>query len=170
MKRIRRVGGWAGRVVGLMVVLLTAYPATRLTAQVVDTVPKPRVPSLVRYGKWVALAGAGVLGTAAYRRNQDAEATYQALRSRCFDLPLSCTLGPDGRYTDPVSEGLYSETQRSDREAARFLIGAEVAVAAAAVGFVWELMHREDRPPTIPFEPRIEAGLTTTRVGLTFHF
>jgi hypothetical protein len=138
-----------------------------------DTAPapqRPSVPPLVRYGKWIALGGAGALGYVANARNHDAEATYRSLRTRCFDVPFSCLIGPDGHYTDPVSEGLYTRTQRLDREASRYLIGAEVAVAAAAVGFVWELMHRQDRTPTIPFEPRVEQSSTSTRVGLTFRF
>lgn len=166
------MGAWArGRMTAIAILAATcAYAPARLCAQALDTIPKPRVPSLVRYGKWVALGGAAALGFVAHSRNQDAEARYQALRDRCFDDPTFCQVGPNGHYLDPVSERLYTDTRRLDREAARFLISAEVAVAATAVGFVWEVMHREDRPPTIPFQPRIEAGLTTTRVGLTFHF
>lgn len=166
------MGAWAHRRVFLVALLgsICAYAPTRLSAQTPDSINRPRIPPVVRYGKWVALGGAAALGFVAHSRNQDADARYQALRDRCFDDPTFCQVGPNGHYLDPVSERLYTDTRRLDREAARFLISAEVAVAATAVGFVWEVMHREDRPPTIPFQPRIEAGLTTTRVGLTFHF
>ncbi|MEO6067929.1 MAG: hypothetical protein ABIQ41_08120 [Gemmatimonadales bacterium] len=131
---------------------------------------RPSAPALVRYGKWVALGGAAGLGIMAHSRNQDAEATYQALQDRCDGLPTACTVGAGGPYTDPVSEGLYTETRRLDRQASRLLIGAEVALAASAVGFVWELMHRQDLPPKIPFEPRVDAGISATRVGVTVRF
>ena len=145
-------------------------PPDRLTAQVVDTVPKLHIPPVVHYGKWVALGSSVVLGVMAHSRNQDAEATYQSLRDRCFATPVSCLIGTDGRYLDPGSEGLYTETRRLDRQASRLLIGTEVTFVASAVGFVWELMHRKDTTPTIPFEPRVEQTSTATRVGVSFRF
>lgn len=138
-----------------------------------DTAPAPQrrsAPALVHYGKWAALGGSVVFGVLAHSRNQDAEATYQSLRDRCFADPVSCLTGTDGRYLDPASEGLYTETRRLDRQASRLLIGAEVTFVASAAGFLWELMHRKDRTPTIPFEPRVEAGSTATRVGVTVRF
>lgn len=167
----RRGAGTQGRriVVAALSFLCAAAPL-RLSAQTIDTVPKPHVPSAVRYGKWLALGGAAVLGTMAHARNQDAEDNYQALRDRCFEVPNSCALDPNGQYVDPVSEGFYTETQRLDRQASRLLIGAEVALAATAVGFVWELLHRKDETPNIPFEPRVEAGMTATRVGVVVRF
>ena len=146
----------------------SADPPIRPSA--LESVPKPRVPSYVRYGKWVALGGAVVLGYQANRSHQDANDSYQALRDRCFDIPLSCEIMPSGRYADPVSERLYLVTRDSDHRAARYLIGAEVSFAAAAVGFVWELLKREDRTPNVPFEPRLETGMTSTRVGVTVRF
>jgi hypothetical protein len=138
-----------------------------------DTAPAPQrrsAPAYVRYGKWVALGGAFALGYQADQSHQDANDSYQALRDRCFQFPLSCTLMPSGHYSDPVSERLYTDTRDSDHRAARFLVGAEVSFALAAVGFVWELVKREDRTPNIPFEPRVEATPTSTRVSLTFRF
>ena len=153
-----------------LALLLCVSAPLRLCAQTLDTVPKPRVPSFVRYGKWVALGGAIALGYQANQAHQDANDSYDTLRDRCFEIPLSCALRPDGRYADPVSERLYADTRGSDHRAARYLIGAEVSFAAAAVGFVWELLKREDRTPNIPFEPRVEAGAASTRVGVTVRF
>ena len=152
------------------VVLLCACATVRLCAQTLDTVPKPRVSSTVRYGKWLALGGAVALGVRANARHQEAEDTYQALRDRCFAIPSACSQFPDGHYIDPVSERMYAQTRTLDREASRYLIGAEVSFALAAAGFIWELMHREDRTPNIPFEPRVEAGATSTRIGLSVRF
>jgi hypothetical protein len=146
----------------------SADPPMRPSA--IDTVPKPRVPSYVRYGKWVALGGAFALGLRANALHQDANESYQTLRDRCFQDTFACSQLPDGRYADPVSERLYADTRDRDHQAARYLIGAEVSFALAATGFIWELLKHEDRTPNIPFEPRVEAGATTTRVGVAFRF
>lgn len=124
----------------------------------------------MRYGKWVALGSAIALGYQADRSHRAANDSYQTLRDRCFDVPLSCDLTPEGRYGDPESERLYSDTRKNDHRAIRYLIGAEVSFAAAAVGFVWELVKREDHTPNIPFEPRVESGMETTRIGLSVRF
>jgi hypothetical protein len=157
-------------IVAVLVLLLTAGPPGRLTAQVMDSVPKPHIPPLVHYGKWATLGASVALGAMAHAKNQDAEAIYGSLRRRCFDTPANCLIGADGRYLDPGSEALYDRTTRLDHQAARLLIGAEVSFAASAVGFVWELMHRRDKTPTIPFEPRVEQTPTATKVGLNFRF
>ena len=169
----RTVGQTHGRTVAFgatWLVLLCACATVRLCAQTLDTIPKPRVPSYVRYGKWIALGGAAFLGYKANQAHQDANDSYDTLRERCFDVPLSCSLQPDGHYSDPVSEGLYTDTRNSDHRASRYLIGAEVSFAAAAVGFVWELLRREDRTPNIPFEPRVETTARETRVGMSLRF
>ena len=132
--------------------------------------PSAAAPALVRYGKWVALGGAFALGYQANQLHQDANDSYQALRDRCFEVPSACILTPGGRYADPVSERLFADTHDNDRRAARYLIAAEVSFAAAAAGFIWELLQREDRTPNIPFEPRVDAGMTSTRIGITVRF
>ena len=146
----------------------SADPLIRPSA--IDTVPKQPVPGYIHYGKWAALGGSVVLGVLAHSKNADAEATYQSLRQRCFDTPVDCLVGADGRYLDVSSEALYDRTRVLDHQASRLLIGAEVSFVASAAGFVWELMHRKDQTPTIPFEPRVEQTPTATRVGLTFRF
>lgn len=183
---MRRWGGGAlGRWVFALAILFVAA-VQRLGAQaptalaplrgsnaLPDTTTPPQrrsASAFVHYGKWAALGGSVVFGVMAHSRNQDAEATYQSLRQRCFDSPVSCLTGTDGRYLDAASEELYTETRRLDRQASRLLVGAEVTFVASAVGFVWELMHRKDRTPTIPFEPRVEQTPTATKVGLTFRF
>jgi hypothetical protein len=157
-------------VVFAVVVLLTAGPPGRLTAQATDSLLTPRIPPVVHYGKWVALGGSMAFGVLAHSKNHDSEATYQSLKDRCFSAPANCLIGGDGRYVDPTSEGLYQQTRTLDRQASRLLIGAEVSFVASAAGFVWELMHRKDKTPTIPFEPRVETGPTSTRVSLTVRF
>jgi hypothetical protein len=165
----RAVGRTAATVLTTAAVLLTALPPGRLAAQVVDTVPK-RVPAVVHYGKWVTLAGVIALGAGAKVNNDRAEESYDALQAYCFESPVSCVVGPGGGYIDPVAEDLYDQTTVYDRRAGRYLIAAEVAFAATVVGFVWELIERKENPRTIPFEPRIEPGVSQSRVGLVIRF
>ncbi len=153
----------------ILATLLCACAPVRLCAQVVDTVPK-KTPALVHYGKWLALGGAVAFGVAAKQNNDKAEAAYDELSAHCIELPVACLTGPDGSYLDPVAESLYDETTRYDHRAGRYLLAAEVTFAAAVAGFVWEIVNHKDHTPTIPFEPRVEAGLTTTKVGVTFRF
>lgn len=179
---MRRMGGWAdGRVVPwLFALLLLATPALAFGQVSADPPVRPSaadsitvrrgVPPLVRYGKWVALGGAFALGLRANALHQDANDSYRTLQDRCFQVALSCTLLPDGRYIDPVNERLYSETRDRDHQAGRYLVGAEVSFALAAVGFVWELLKRKDRTPNIPFEPRVETTARETRVGVAVRF
>ena len=154
----------------MLALVFCAAAPLRLCAQTLDTVPKPRVPGFVRYGKWVALGSAFALGFKANQLHEDANDTYRTLQHRCFDVPGSCALLPDGRYADPANERLYLDTRDADHRAARYLVAAEVSFAAAAAGFVWELLHREDRTPNIPFEPRVVTTASETRVGVTLRF
>ena len=153
-----------------LALLLCVSAPLRLCAQTIDTVPTPRVPSVVRYGKWVALGGALALGLKANALHRDANDSYQSLRDRCFELPLNCELTGNGSYADPTSERLYTDTRDLDHQAARYLAGAEVSFALAAAGFVWELLKREDRTPNIPFEPRVETTARETRLGVRLRF
>jgi hypothetical protein len=152
-----------------LAVLLCAGLPVRLSAQVIDTVPK-RVPGVVHYGKWVTLAGVIALGAGAKVNNDRAEKSYDELQDYCFASPVSCVTGPGGGYIDPVAEGLYDETTMYDRRAGRYLIAAEVAFAVTLAGFVWELIERKENPPTIPFEPRVEYTPNATRVGMSVRF
>jgi len=166
---VSRLGGWAlGRFV-LILALVVTQATTRLCAQVLDTVPK-RVPAVVHYGKWVALAGVVALGAGAKVNNDRAEESYNELQAYCINSPISCVVGPGGGYIDPAAEALYDETTMHDRRAGRYLIAAEVTFAAAVVGFVWELVDRKENPKTIPFEPRVEYTPMATKVGVSVRF
>ena len=167
---MRRGGAGAQGVRGAAVMLALLLGAgARLSAQALDTIPKP-VPRVVHIGKWVALAGAATLGALAHDRSTAADASYDELRRRCFNDPVTCFTGPDGRYLDPVSEGLYQDANRLDHQATRLLIGAEVTFAAAAVGFIWELTKPRGPTGNIPFEPSVEATPRATRLGLVVRF
>ena len=167
----RDAGQGAARRLGIVLVLVaSALHTGPLAGQVVDTVPKPHVPAVVHYGKWVALAGVVALGAGAKVNNDRAEESYDDLQAYCINSPASCVVGPGGGYIDPAAEALYDETTMYDRRAGRYLIAAEVTFAAAVAGFVWELIDRKENPKTIPFEPRVEYTPVATKVGVSVRF
>lgn len=125
----------------------------------------------IKYGKWLALAGAAGLGYLAGRSHGRAEDAFHALEARCGpDARASCDLGPDGRYLDPASEDLYQTSLREDRYARRWLLGGEVALVGTAALFVYELTRPRGRPPNIPFEPEVRSLRRGTGVGLRLEF
>ena len=88
---------------------------------------------LVKYGKWILVAGSAGMNYLAIRAHNRAEDAFDGLESRCLETRNQCDLGTDGRYLDPDIEGLYQSSLRYDRIARGWLIGGETALAGAAV-------------------------------------
>ena len=112
---------------------------------------------VVKYGKWVILAGSIGMNYLAVRAHDQAENTFDILEFRCGAAQERCALGPNGAYADPEIEGLYQTSLRHDRRARLWLIGGETALAGAAALFVWELTRPKGRPDNIPFEPEVRS-------------
>jgi hypothetical protein len=125
---------------------------------------------LVKYGKWVLVAGSVGMNYLAIRAHNRAEDAFDALESRCFQARERCDLGPRGSYLDPEIEDLYQTSLRYDRTARAWLIGGETALAGAAVLFIWELARPKGRPDNIPFEPEIRTLRGATGMGLRVGF
>lgn len=126
---------------------------------------------VVKYGKWVLVAGAATMNYLAFRAHNRADDSFNALEARCLESRQRCALGPDGSYLDPATEDLYQGSLRYDRIARGWLIGGESALAGAAALFVWELTRPKGRPGNIPFEPEIRSIRGGgTGVGLRFAF
>lgn len=125
---------------------------------------------VVKYGKWLLVAGSIGMNYFAVRSHNRAEDAFDALEARCFASHDRCTLGPSGQYLDPEAEALYQTSLRYDRIARGWLIGGESALAGAAVLFVWELTRPKGRPPNIPFEPEVRSLRGGTGVGLRMVF
>lgn len=140
--------------------LLVALPAARPVAA-------QEAPWTVRYGKFVALALAGLGAWQAADHHARADDAYDALEERCREQPAACAVGPGG-YLDPASERLYQEALDGDAAARRWLVGAEVSLIGAAALFIYEIT-RPGLPgggDDIPFEPLVDPA--TGRVGAKF--
>ena len=125
---------------------------------------------LVKYGKWVLVAGSAAMNYLALEAHNDAEDSFDELESRCFDDPSRCDLGPTGSYTDPEIEGFYQTSLHYDRVARGWLIGGQTALAGAAVLFIWELTLPKGPPENIPFEPEVRSLYRATGLGLRVQF
>jgi hypothetical protein len=126
---------------------------------------------MVKYGKWVLLAGSIGMNYLAVRAHDRAENVFDALETRCISARERCNLGSDGRYLDPEIENLYQTSLRHDRRARWWLIGGETALVGAATLFIWELARPKTRPDNIPFEPEVRSMHGGgTGLGLRFGF
>ena len=124
----------------------------------------------VKYGKWLLVGASAGMNYSALRAHNNAEDSFDALESTCLAARARCQLGPDGEYLDPEIEGLYQNSLHYDRIARGWLIGGEVALAGAAVLFVWELTRPKARPGNIPFEPEVQHLRGATGLGLRVAF
>jgi hypothetical protein len=125
---------------------------------------------LVKYGKWILVAGSAGMNYLAVRAHNRAEDAFDQVKSRCNVDTIRCTLGPTGKYADPEIEGFYQSSLHYDRVARGWLIGGESALAGAAVLFIWELTQPKGRPDNIPFEPEVRLLRQATGVGLRLEF
>lgn len=124
---------------------------------------------LVKYGKWVVLAGSAGMNYLAIRAHNRAEDAFDALEVHC-QVRVRCDLGPDGSYLEPETERLYQVSLRYDRIARGWLVGGETALAGAAALFVWELTRPKGRPDNIPFEPEVRSLRWGTGLGFRVGF
>jgi hypothetical protein len=125
---------------------------------------------LVRYGKWLLVAGAVSMNYLAIHSHGRADDAFDALESRCLAARNRCDLAPSGRYLDPEIETFYQTALHYDRIARGWLIGGEAALAGAAALFVWELTQPKGRPDNIPFEPEVRSLRGATGLGVRVGF
>jgi hypothetical protein len=125
---------------------------------------------VVKYGKWLLVAGSIGMNYFAVRSHNRAEDAFNALEARCLADHARCDLGAGGRYADPEIEGLFQTSLRQDRVARGWLIGGETALAGAAALFIWELTRPKGRPHNIPFEPEVRSMRGGTGLGFRLAF
>jgi hypothetical protein len=155
-----------------LLVLGLCLGAGSLAAQASDSLFQARrgSPFVVKYGKWLVLAGAVGMGLKASSAHHDADRAFDRLEDYCFEDQDRCDQRPDGSYLDPVAERHYQRAITRDRHARGWLLGGEVALLGAAGMFVWELTRPKGGPDNIPFEPQMRWDGRRTRLGLNIPF
>jgi hypothetical protein len=143
--------------------------AASLAAQRSDSL-LVRTPVVVKYGKWVTLAGAVGMGILSAQAHNSADRAFDQLRRYCFVDTARCDQTGNGSYLDPVAEGYYQSSLRHDRHARRWLVGGEVTLMATAGLFVWELTRPKRPPRNIPFEPTLAVTPEQTLLGIRATF
>ena len=133
------------RIRALLLAVLLAIPAIA-GAQQQPTPPPPAppavppVPGIVRHGKFVAAAMFVVFTGLAVYEHRAADDNFAELRTMCGST-AQCTIGQDGRYTDPAAEAQYQDIVAGDRAARTWFIAGQLALVGSAALFVIELRH-----------------------------
>ncbi len=157
----------------MIAVVLGASVAAPLAAQSVPMPSeRPWYVSVSRYGKWVSLAGAAGLVTAAAVFDSDARAADAALSGFCEPDPTQCQLVGSGngqRYISATAESLYQEAARLKKKSRSFLIGGQFAIVSAGSMFLIDLLYGDKTPRNIPF-PGLELHSTPRQLGLAVRF
>lgn len=126
---------------------------------------------VVKYGKWVLLAGSIGMNYLAVRAHNSADDAFDTLEAQCAAVRERCAVGPGGIYADPAIEDLYQTSLHYDRRARLLLIGGEAALVSSAALFIWELARPKNRPDNIPFEPEVRSlRAGGTGLGMRFRF
>ena len=150
--------------------VLTVAPACARHA-VAQSPAATHIPSAAKYGKWALLAGSIGFNLAALHQHHLADDTFAQLSDLCTGADHArCATGPDGRYVDPVAEGIYQNSLRSDRRARLWLVAGETMLLGSAALFVWELSRPKGPNPNIPFTPRVGMIGDRTTLGVAIAF
>ena len=159
-------------VVRAIVVLLVLFAAPACARRAMAQRPAAtRIPAAAKYGKWALLAGSIGFNLAALHQHHLADDTFAQLSDLCTAADhIRCATGPDGRYADPVAEGIYQSSLRSDRRARLWLIAGETMLLGSAAVFVWELSRPKGPNPNIPFTPRVGMMGDRATLGIAIAF
>jgi hypothetical protein len=173
------------RETGILVVALLRLPAV-LPAQREDvaryTLHEEAQPDVqratwqratVHYGKWLTGASAVALTWMAAHEHARSTDAWDALSALCRANHGTCSLGPDGRYLNALSEEYYQRSLRHDRRARTRLLAGQGALLLTIGFFLLDRRHGDDRPPNIPFAPlkvSVDERGGGARVGLRWTF
>ena len=71
-------------------------------------------PPIIRYGKWLTLAGAAGAAGWGISANREADRRYEDLERTCLDTPIRCSRqSPNGAFNDAALEGEYQDIVES---------------------------------------------------------
>lgn len=145
--------------------------SVRAPRAVAQTPAATHVPAVAKYGKWALLAGSIGFNLQALHEHHLADDTFAQLNALCTAAEHSrCLTDPTGVYLDPVAEGIYQNSLRSDRRARLWLVAGETVLLGSAAIFVWELSRPKGSDPNIPFTPRVGMIGERTTLGLEIAF
>lgn len=164
-RQTERARAWT---IALLIAAMSVPPSRPAAAQA-DTGTTSWLVAFSEYGKWAALAGAAGLTTVAILRNRDADEIFEGLTTLCRSAPSECVRRDDGTYEGSDAERLYQETVRLDRQARSWMIGGQIALAAAGTMFLIDLVTGDQGPKNIPFTP-LEVYSASRRVGVRYRF
>ena len=129
------------------------------------------IPAVAKYGKWALLAASIGFNLQALHEHRLADDTFAQLNDLCTAAEHSrCLTDASGVYLDPVAEGIYQSSLRSDRRARLWLVAGETVLLGSAAIFVWELSRPKGSDPNIPFTPRVGMIGERTTLGLEIAF
>lgn len=145
--------------------------AARARSAVAQTPAATHIPTAAKYGKWALLAGSIGFNLQALHEHHLADDTFAQLNDLCTAAEHSrCLTDATGVYLDPVAEGIYQSSLRSDRRARLWLVAGETVLLGSAAIFVWELSRPKGPDPNIPFTPRVGMIGDRTTLGLQIAF
>jgi len=173
MSPTKRLAGRHSRLIRAALVWVgigSGFLPAAAVGQLPDSMAYRGAPAVVKYGKWVSLAGTIAMGVAAADAHQSADRYFGRLERYCGADQARCTQSSDGSYLDPLAEGYYQKSLQADRRARRWLLGGEVALIGTVGLFVWELTRPSRPPGNIPFEPTASFTPGATRLGLRASF
>lgn len=148
-----------------------ATGTARERSAVAQTPAATHVPTLAKYGKWALLAGSIGFNLRALHEHHLADDTFAQLNDLCTAAEHSrCLTDETGVYLDPVTEGIYQSSLRSDRRARLWLVAGETVLLGSAAIFVWELSRPSGPDPNIPFTPRVGMIGDRTTLGIAIAF
>ncbi|MEO8201401.1 MAG: hypothetical protein ABI679_12820 [Gemmatimonadota bacterium] len=153
-----------------LVIVLAMVACIVSPALAQQPVTSPGSPMLIKYGKWVLLAGSITMNIAARQAHEKADDAFRQITDACLEDRSRCSTTSNGRYVDPFLEAQFQQTLKHDSAARRWLIGGQTALVGAAMGFIWELARSKSHPSNIPFEPDVSQRNGNTQVGVRFSF
>ena len=161
------------RTVLVAAVLLAGGTAQALSAQDITGQGQPWIARVSHWGRWVTLAGAAGLITAAAVRHHDAQNARSDLEDFCSEDVSLCVIvtDPDGNdaYLTPEAEAMYQQYAALEQSARGFLFGGQLSLLTSGAMFLIDIIHRTEGFDNIPYTP-LELYTTPNRLGLALHF
>jgi len=161
------------RTVLVLAALLAGSSAQPLAAQDLTGQGRPWIAEVSHWGRWVTLAGAAGLITAAAVKHEDAQNALSSLEDFCSQDVSMCVIvtDPDGNdaYLTPEAEARYQQYATLEHSARGLLFGGQLSLLTSGAMFLIDIIHRTEDFDNIPYTP-LELYTTPNKFGLALHF